>query len=287
LTIYSKLLLGQTLPEDRILRRNDGKNSMKFDIEGKVAIVTGGSSGIGLAIAKAFHEEGALVVINGRDGAKLEAACREIGGNAKGVVADLSTLEGAKTLYDFATGYGPVEFLVNNVGRFDVEDFFEVSDERWHEYFDVNVMTGVRITRLAFKDMLARNSGSVVFISSEAGIRSIPFMTHYSVTKTAQLGLSRALAEHTRGTKVTVNTYVPGPTATDSVRDYFKSIANERGIAFDEVVQGFFRNDQPGSLIQKLIDPALHGRAVVQLATNGAMNGSTQRGEGGAVHSIL
>lgn len=260
---------------------------MKFDIEGKVAIVTGGSSGIGLAIAKTFHEEGALVVINGRDRAKLEAACLEIGGNARGIVADLGTMEGTKALYDFAESHGPVAFLVNNIGRFDVEDFFEIPDERWHEYFDINVMTGIRITRLVLKDMLARNAGSVVFISSEAAIRSIPFMTHYSVTKTAQLGLSRALAERTRGTNVRVNTYVPGPTATDSVKDYFTAIATDRGISFEAVLEGFFKNDQPGSLIQKLIDPAMHGRAVLQLATNWAMNGTTQRGEGGAVHSIL
>ena len=117
--------------------------------------------------------------------------------------------------------------------------------------------------------------------------RSIPFMTHYSVTKTAQFGLSRALAEMTRGTNVRVNAYVPGPTATDSVKAYFGQIASERGVSFDEVVSSFFKNDQPGSLIQRLIDPALHGRAVVHLATNWAMNGTAQRADGGAVHTIV
>lgn len=260
---------------------------MNFGLEGKVVVVTGGSSGIGMATAKSFHAEGSIVVINGRDQEKLVSAAKEIGENAKGVVADLSTMEGAQKLFSFAEGFGPVAVLVNNIGRFDVEDFQDISDDRWHEYFDTNVMTGVRITRPVIEIMLKRNSGSIIFIASEAAVRSIPFMVHYSVTKTAQLGLSRAIAEMTRGTDVRVNTYMPGPTATESVRNYFNGIAADRGIEFDEVVKGFFENDQPGSLIRRLIDPEMHGRAIVQLATNTAMNGTTQRADGGAIHSIL
>ena len=260
---------------------------MDLGIAGKVAIVTGGSSGIGLAIAQSFHNEGVSVVINGRDQAKLDAAIAEVGHNCRGVVADLTTAEGAAKLYAFARQSGPVSFLVNNIGRFDVEDFFSISDERWHEYFEFNVMTGIRITRPVLKDMLENNDGSIVFISSEAAVRSIPFMVHYSLTKTAQLGLSRALAEMTRGTGVRVNAYMPGPTATESVKEYFRGIAAERGVSFEDVLTGFFKDDQPGSLIQKLIDPKMHGRAVVQMAANWAMNGTTQRADGGAVHSIL
>lgn len=260
---------------------------MDFGLNKKVVIVTGGSSGIGMATAKSFHAEGAIVVINGRNEAKLTAATKEIGENAKGIVADLTTQEGTDKLFSFAEGFGPVSVLVNNIGMFDVQDFQEISDDRWHEYFDTNVMTGVRISRPVIKAMLERDAGSIIFIASEAAVRSIPFMVHYSVTKTAQLGLSRALAEMTRGTNVRVNTYLPGPTATESVRTYFEGIAKERGIGFDEVVKGFFEDDQPGSLIQRLIDPEMHGRAIVQLATNTAMNGTTQRADGGAIHSIL
>jgi NAD(P)-dependent dehydrogenase (short-subunit alcohol dehydrogenase family) len=261
--------------------------SMDLGINGKIAIVTGGSSGIGLAIAKTFVEEGATVVINGRDQTKLDAACRSIGANAHGVVADLTTPNGTAELHRFARRFGPIDFLINNIGRFDVEDFFEISDERWHDYLEANVMTGVRITRLVLKEMLERNSGSIVFISSEAALRSLPHMTHYSVTKTAQLGLSRALAERTRGTNVRVNAYMPGPTATDSVKDYFDSMAAQRGRPVEAVLGEFFKTDMPGSLLQKLIDPAMHGRAVVQLATNSAQNGTAQRGDGGAFHSII
>jgi NAD(P)-dependent dehydrogenase (short-subunit alcohol dehydrogenase family) len=263
------------------------EEAMDLGITGKVAIVTGGSSGIGLSIAKTFSEEGATVVINGRDQTKLDVACREIGARAHGIVADLTTMEGARALHAFATELGPVEFLVNNIGRFDVEDFFEISDERWHEYFEANIMTGIRLTRIVLKEMLDRNSGSVVFISSEAALRSLPHMPHYSVTKTAQLGLSRALAERTRGTNVRVNAYMPGPTATDSVKGFFGSMAAQRNRPVDEVLGDFFKADMPGSLLQKLIDPAMHGRAVVQLATNAAQNGTAQRGDGGAFHAII
>lgn len=260
---------------------------MDFGLKGKVVIVTGGSSGIGFAIAKAFLAEGAVVVTNGRDEAKLKDACIRLGASTHGIVADLSTEQGAATLFEHAKMFGPVDYLINNIGRFDVEDFFEISDARWHEYFDENLLTGIRITRPVMKDMLSRNSGSIVFISSEAAIRSLPHMIHYSTTKTAQLGLARGLAELTRGTNVRVNAYMPGTTATESVQGYFEGVAKARSMTVDEVLANFFKNDQPGSLIQKLIDPAMHGRAVVQLATNTAQNGTAMRTDGGAVHSII
>ncbi len=260
---------------------------MDMGVAGKVTVVTGGSSGIGFAIAQAFADEGAVVVINGRDTAKLDAACQALGPNAHGIVADLATPEGAQDLYAFAEEQGPVAYLVNNIGRFESEDFFAISDERWHEYFEANVMTGVRITRLILRDMLARDDGSVVFISSEAALRSLGHLVHYSTTKTAQLGLARALAELTRGTSVRVNAYLPGPTATDSLLRVFAADAQARASTTEAVVEEFFSADMPDSLLQDLIDPRLHGRAVLQLMTNPAQNGTAQRGDGGAVHSII
>lgn len=260
---------------------------MDMGVTGSVAIVTGGGSGIGFAIARAFIDEGAQVVINGRDTAKLEAACQELGPNAHGIVADLTTADGARDLHAFAEERGPVAYLVNNIGRFDSEDFFEISDERWGQYFEVNLMTGIRITRLVLRDMLARNGGSVVFISSEAALRSLPHLVHYSTTKTAQLGLARALAERTRGTNVRVNAYLPGPTATDSLLRGFAADARARGTTTDAAIDEFFTAAMPDSLLQGLIDPRLHGRAVLQLMTNPAQNGTAQRGDGGAVRSIV
>lgn len=260
---------------------------MDMGVEGKIVVVTGGASGIGRAIAERFHGEGATVVINGRTQAKLDKACAEIGANAYGIVADLRSKDGAAALADFAEALGPVEYLVNNVGVFDVNDFFEVSDERWAEYFDHNVMTAVRITRIVMKKMLERNCGSVLFISSEAAIRSIGNMTPYSVTKSAMLGLSRSLAELTRGTKVRVNAYMPGTTATESVETYFADLAKESGKSVEDTLEAFYDNVQPSNLVRRLIDPEMHGRAAIQLMTNTAMNGVCHRADGGTVRSIF
>jgi NAD(P)-dependent dehydrogenase (short-subunit alcohol dehydrogenase family) len=260
---------------------------MDFGVTGKTVIVTGGATGIGHAIARTFHDEGATVIINGRDKAKLDKAAASIGPRAHGVVADLLTQDGARTLADFASTFGPVDFLVNNIGVFDVNDFFEVSDDRWMEYFNHNLMTAIRISRIVMKDMLARNEGSIVFISSEAAIRSIGNMTPYSVTKTAMLGLSRSLAELTRGTKVRVNSYMPGSTATESVQGYFEGLAKEQGKTVEESLRDFYRDVQPSNLTQSLIDPVMHGRGVIQLMTNTAMNGVTHRADGGTIRSIF
>ncbi len=260
---------------------------MDFGLDGKVVIVTGGATGIGNAIARTFHQEGATVIINGRNAERLATARAAIGPRAHGVVADLMTAEGAETLAAFAARLGPVAFLVNNIGVFDVCDFFAVSDDRWMEYFQHNIMTAVRISRIVLKDMLARNSGAICFISSEAAIRSIGNMVPYSVTKTAMLGLSRSLAELTRGTEVRVTSYMPGTTATESVEGYFEGLATEQGRSVADCLTDFYRTVQPSNLTQRLIDPAMHGRGVVQLMTNAAMNGVCHRADGGTIRSIF
>lgn len=258
---------------------------MDYGLANKVVIVTGGATGIGKAIAKAFHDEGAIVVTNGRDEQKLQAALADIGERAHGIRADLTKLDDNEALFNFAQSFGPVEVLVNNIGIFESKSFFEFDDARWFEYFDSNIMTGVRMTRLALRQMLDRDAGSILFISSDAAIKAIPWMVPYSMTKAAQLGLARALAEMTKGTCVTVNTLMPGPTATESVREYFGQIAEQKGVTLDEVVSNYFKEEEPSSLLQTLIDPAYHGRAAIALATNPAINGSVLRCEGGIVRS--
>lgn len=258
---------------------------MDYGLTNQVVIVTGGATGIGKAIAQAFHAEGAIVVTNGRDENKLTKALGEIGERAHGIRADLTKLEDSQALFEYARGFGPIEYLVNNIGIFESKDFFEFDDACWYDYFESNIMTGVRMCRLALRHMLERNSGSILFISSDAAVKAIPWMAPYSMTKAAQLGLARALAEMTKGTCVRVNTLMPGPTATDSVRDYFGQIAAQKGVTLAEVVANYFKQEEPSSLIQTLIDPVAHGRAAIALMTNPAINGSVLRCEGGIVRS--
>ncbi|WP_309085664.1 SDR family oxidoreductase [Chelativorans sp.] len=260
---------------------------MDYGLEGKVALITGASSGIGKAIAKTFAEEGATVVINGRDQAKIDAALADIGGNSHGLSVDLTTEEGAGRLWRFASERGPVEYLINNLGIFNVREFFDISDAEWQLYWDVNVMTGIRMSRIALKEMLERNSGSILFTSSDAATKIVPWMIHYSLTKTAQVALARGMAELTKGTKVRVNSFMPGPTATDSVRDYFNQIAAEQGITYEEVEKNYFVEKEPTSLVQGLIDPANYGRGVVAMMTNPAVNGVVWRMEGGIIRSAF
>ena len=258
---------------------------MDYELSGKVVVVTGGATGIGKAIARAFHDEGAIVVTNGRNEDKLNAALVDIGERAHGVKADLTKPEDNQALFDYARGFGSIEVLVNNIGIFESRNFFEFDDADWQQYFDFNIMTGVRMSRLVLRHMLDNDSGAILFISSDAAIKAIPWMVPYSMTKAAQLGLARALAEITKGTKVRVNTLMPGPTATESVREYFGQIAEQKGVTLDEVVSNYFREEEPSSLLQGLIDPAWHGQAAVALAMNPAINGSVLRCEGGIVRS--
>jgi short-subunit dehydrogenase len=165
------------------------------------------------------------VVINGRSRERINRAAAAIGPGADGVVADLLTAEGDESARRLRRRASAGFLFVNNIGVFDANDFFEISDERWIEYFQQNIMTVVRITRIVMKEMLARNDRSIIFISSEAAIRSIGNMVPYSVTKTALLGLGRSLAELTRGTAVRVNSYMPGTTATESVAPHFADLA--------------------------------------------------------------
>lgn len=260
---------------------------MDYQLNGKVVIVTGASSGIGKAIAKAFAEEGASVVINGRDQAKIDQALADIGGDVRGISADLTKTGDVERLYEFASGVGPVEHVVNNLGIFGVREFFDITDEEWFEYFDVNVMSGVRLSRIALHDMLARNSGSILFTSSDAATKVVPWMIHYSMTKTAQIAIARGMAELTKGTNVRVNSIMPGPTATQSVVDYFGQIAAEKGISVAEVEKNYFKENEPTSLLQRLIDPANYGRAVVAMMTNPAVNGVVWRMEGGIVRAAF
>jgi NAD(P)-dependent dehydrogenase (short-subunit alcohol dehydrogenase family) len=179
-----------------------------------------------------------------------------------------------------------VDVLVNNLGIFAVKDFVDIDDDEWMHYFNVNVLSCVRTCRYYLPRMLERNAGRIIFISSECGVRPIPRMTHYSMTKAAQISIARGLAELTRGTKVTVNSLLPGPTYTEGVQVYMEGIAAKEGRKVEDVAAEYFTKDEPTSIIGRFIQPEEIGHAAVFLAENGAVNGSALRVEGGIVRSI-
>src|ERR1700730_6072372 len=197
---------------------------MKIDLSGKTALVTGSTSGIGHAIARGLAAAGADVAVNGRTAAKVDAAVAAIakavpGGKVRGVAADVSTAGGCKTL---VAALPEVDILINNAGIFEPKGFLDIPDQDWSRFFEVNVMSGVRLSRAFFPGMLKRNWGRIVFISSESALNIPKEMIHYGTTKTAQLAVARGLAEMTRGTAVTVNSVLPGPTMSEGVEAFVK-----------------------------------------------------------------
>jgi NAD(P)-dependent dehydrogenase (short-subunit alcohol dehydrogenase family) len=259
---------------------------MDYRLTGKRVLITGGATGIGRAIAAAFLQEGASVTVSGLQQSEVDSATTLLGPNCGGIAGDLTVAGEPERLLAFAERLGPLDILINNVGVFEVRDFFEISDERWFRYFDVNVMTAVRMSRLALKPMLERGHGSIVFISSESAIKPQAWMAHYGAMKTCLLGLSRALAELTRGTGVTVNAILPGPTNTEAVRAYHEEIASAKGVTRARVVSDYFDETEPTSLIRRMIEPEEIARSVIHLAATPSLNGMAMRAEGGTIRAI-
>ncbi len=260
---------------------------MDYGLKGKHVLVTGGATGIGLAVAQAFIAEGASATISGLAEAEVVAAVTQLGVQARGMACDLTVAGEDRRLAEFAEAAAPVDFLINSVGIFEVRPFFETRDEDWFRFFDVNVMTGVRMSRLLLKGMLERGEGSIVFISSESAVKPQAWMPHYGAMKACLLGVSRALAELTQGTRVRVNTILPGPTDTLAVRRYHEQIAREKGITREQVVADYFDETEPTSLIRRMIAPEEVAASVVHLAASPALNGMAMRAEGGTIRAIL
>jgi NAD(P)-dependent dehydrogenase (short-subunit alcohol dehydrogenase family) len=270
--------------------RQPWNHHMKIDLSGKTALVTGSTAGIGLAIAKALAAAGADVVINGRGQDKVDAAIKAITvakltGKISGVAADVSTAAGCKAL---AGKLSDVDILINNAGIFEPKDFFDIPDQDWSRFFEVNVMSGVRLSRAYMKGMLKRNWGRIIFISSESGINIPPEMIHYGMTKTAQLAVSRGLAKLTRGTGVTVNSVLPGPTMSEGVSTFVKDLAKQNGQSEAEAAANFVRQHRPGSLLGRFASVEEIANVVVFVASQQAAvtNGAAVRAEGGIVDTI-
>jgi NAD(P)-dependent dehydrogenase (short-subunit alcohol dehydrogenase family) len=263
---------------------------MKIDLSGKTALVTGSTSGIGHAVARGLAAAGADVVVNSRTPAKVDAAAAAIGKAApgakvRGVAADVSTAGGCKTL---VAALPEVDILVNNAGIFEPKGFFDIPDEDWSRFFEVNVMSGVRLARAYMPGMLKRNWGRIVFISSESALNIPKEMIHYGTTKTAQLAVSRGLAEMTRGTAVTVNSVLPGPTMSEGVETFVKDIAKQSGQSVEEAASQFVKQFRPTSLLQRFASVEEIANMVVYVSSKeaSATNGAALRAEGGIIQTV-
>jgi NAD(P)-dependent dehydrogenase (short-subunit alcohol dehydrogenase family) len=264
---------------------------MDLQLTNKTALVTGSTAGIGFAIASLFALEGAAVVVSGRSPERVDEAVNGIrqeapGARVQGVAADLGTREGADRL----TSVVPeVDILVNNLGIYEAKPFPEISDEDWQRIFDMNVMSGVRLSRFYLPKMLAQNWGRIVFISSESGVNIPVEMIHYGVTKTAVIALARGLAEMTVGTAVTVNSVLPGPTRSEGVKQFLEEMAKARGTDAATVEKEFFQTARPSSLLKRFADPREVAAMVVYVCSQlaSATNGAALRVDGGVVRSIV
>jgi NAD(P)-dependent dehydrogenase (short-subunit alcohol dehydrogenase family) len=263
---------------------------MKIDLSGKTALVTGSTSGIGYAIAKGLAAAGAEVTVNGRTQAKVDGAIATIkkavpGAKVRGAAASVSTVEGCNTI---VTGLPEVDILINNAGIFEPKDFFETPDEDWSRFFEVNVMSGVRLSRAYMQGMLKRNWGRIIFISSESALNVPKEMIHYGMTKTAQLAISRGLAEMTRGSAVTVNSVLPGPTMSEGVETFVKDLAKQNGQSVDEAASLFVKQFRPTSLLQRFATVEETANMVIYVASReaSATNGAALRVEGGIIQTV-
>lgn len=264
---------------------------MDLGIKGKIALVTGSTMGIGRAVAEALAAEGARVIVNGRREETVRAAAAALSraGDAHGIAADLATAAGAEVLLAGAARVGTVDILVNNVGYFEVKPFTEISDRDWLDMFELNVMSGVRLTRALFPGMLGRNWGRVVFIASEQSAKPNPDMLHYATTKTAQVAIARGLAELTRGTCVTVNSVLVAPTWSEGVEVFLEKAAPGAGKTVAEMRTAYFDGPGASSLLQRWATPAEIAAQVAFLCSEraSAINGAAQRVDGGIVRSLF
>lgn len=264
---------------------------MDLQLKGKTALVSGSTQGIGFAIAQRLLEEGAAVIINGRTEARISEAVEKLktaipGAEISGIAADFAKANEVTALLEKVP---EVDILINNAGIFEPKPFAEITDEEWIRFFEINVLSGVRLSRHYFPKMLARNWGRIIFISSESAIVTPDEMIHYGMTKTAQLAVSRGLAELTKNTAVTVNSLLPGPTKSEGVDEFVRQLAEKQNITTAEAEADFFKTMRPSSLIQRFADVSEIANLAAYLASplSAATNGAALRADGGLVRSIF
>jgi NAD(P)-dependent dehydrogenase (short-subunit alcohol dehydrogenase family) len=264
---------------------------MDLQLKNKKALITGSTAGIGYAIAKQLAKENAQVYINGRTTERVEATIKKLkdetgNQNIHGFAADFSD---NKQIENLISELPDIDILINNVGIFEPKAFKDISDADWIKFFEVNVLSGVRLARAYFDKMLQKNWGRIIFISSESAVQIPSEMIHYGMTKTAQLAVSRGLAELTSGTNVTVNTVLPGPTFSEGAGDFIESLAKEKGKSIADIEKDFFTHMRPTSLLQRFATTDEIANLVTYLSSplSSATNGAALRADGGVVKSIL
>jgi NAD(P)-dependent dehydrogenase (short-subunit alcohol dehydrogenase family) len=264
---------------------------MDLKLTGKFALVTGSTAGIGFAIAKSLATEGAHVYVNGRTRDRVDAALAEIRSQVPrakvdGIVADFSSVAGAEAVI---AKLPPVDVLVNNVGIFEPKPFAEIPDADWFRFFEINVMSGVRLTRHYLAGMLEKNWGRILFISSESAVQIPAEMVHYGMTKTAQVAIARGVAESVAGTGVTVNSILAGPTESEGVGGFVDAMAKQQNKSKQEVEKEFFKHVRPSSLLKRFatVDEVAAMVAFVASELSSATNGAALRVDGGVVRAIL
>jgi len=264
---------------------------MNLQLDGKLALVSGSTAGIGYAIAESLANEGAHVIVNGRTASRVEGALQKlrnagVRGRVEGFAADLGTSDGVSQI---TTKFPNVEILVNNLGIFEPKSFEQISDADWFRFFEVNVLSGVRLSRYYLPRMITRGWGRIVFISIESALQIPKEMIHYGMTKTAQLAIARGLAEAAAGTNVTVNSVLPGPTDSEGVEQFVEQMAAARKVTRAEVEKEFFRDVRPSSLIQRFARTEEVAAMVTFVCSplSSATNGAALRVDGGVVRAIV
>ena len=259
---------------------------MNLQLENKTALVTGSTKGIGFAIARMLAAEGAQVIVNGRSAASAQAAAQQLGKHARGVAADVSTAAGCAELLKQVPA---VDILVNNAGIFEPKPFTEIPDADWERFYQVNVMSGVRLTRAYLSGMLQKDWGRVIFISSESGVQIPDEMIHYGMTKAAELALVNGIAQLTKKSGVTVNAVLPGPTASEGVTDFVNTLATGAKQTPAEFEKEFFKSVRPTSLLQRFATTDEVASMVAYLCSPlaSATNGAALRVDGGVLRGTV
>jgi len=251
---------------------------MDLQLNGKRAFISGSTQGIGYSIAQLLLQENASVIINGRNEEKTKAACLLLqqqfpNAEVDYVVADFAKKEDVAKLLEELTD---IDILINNVGIFGLEDFYQTTDEDWYKYFEINVMSGMRLSKKLLPEMIRKNWGRIIFISSESGVNIPGDMIHYGASKAAMSALSNGLSKLTKGTLVTVNTILGGPTYSDGVANTIRQIAEGQNMDLEQMKNAIIQHANPHILLQRFIQPeeianlAVYLSSPLSIATNGA-----------------